>query len=265
MKRLMLWVMAAILTVCGASVFTACTNNDNPVDPGTPINNDVRLTQIYSEVFSPLTGGLLSSTTMDLFWENGLLKKQTSISYVSLVNQSTLLGVETYVYNGNDCIEMHFSSLSLNTDTYFTYADGRLVSAIKWNGNDIEDKVTIHSYTNDGYVKTMTIENVALGKTFDCELTWKDGDLTSYRKHPVDGDGEDEIYNATFDDYPNVHTGKPLADCIFDPGSMVVRASKHNLMTADTEYTYDNGRLVSEKSGKKVFYYTYSDGTTGKK
>ena len=30
MKRMMQWVMAATL-VCGASVFTACSNSDNPV------------------------------------------------------------------------------------------------------------------------------------------------------------------------------------------------------------------------------------------
>ena len=32
MKRFFLWVMAAIL-ICGTSVFTACTNHDNPVNP----------------------------------------------------------------------------------------------------------------------------------------------------------------------------------------------------------------------------------------
>ena len=30
MKKMMQWVMAATL-VCGASVFTACSNNDDPV------------------------------------------------------------------------------------------------------------------------------------------------------------------------------------------------------------------------------------------
>ena len=32
MKRLMQWVIAAAL-ICGASVFTSCTKQDNPVNP----------------------------------------------------------------------------------------------------------------------------------------------------------------------------------------------------------------------------------------
>ena len=32
MKRLYLWMLAAIL-ICGASVFTSCDSNDNPVQP----------------------------------------------------------------------------------------------------------------------------------------------------------------------------------------------------------------------------------------
>ena len=33
MKRVMNWVLAAILTICGSSVFVACSNDDNPVAP----------------------------------------------------------------------------------------------------------------------------------------------------------------------------------------------------------------------------------------
>ena len=37
MKRLMQWVMAAIL-ICGATLFTSCMNEDNPVDPATNLS-----------------------------------------------------------------------------------------------------------------------------------------------------------------------------------------------------------------------------------
>ena len=33
MNRMMQWVLAATLTICGASVFVACSNDDNPVAP----------------------------------------------------------------------------------------------------------------------------------------------------------------------------------------------------------------------------------------
>ena len=35
MKKKYLWMLASILIICGASVFTACSSNDNPVDGGT--------------------------------------------------------------------------------------------------------------------------------------------------------------------------------------------------------------------------------------
>ena len=38
MKRMIQWVLAAIL-ICGTSVFTACTNDDNPVDGETGASN----------------------------------------------------------------------------------------------------------------------------------------------------------------------------------------------------------------------------------
>ena len=31
MKKKYLWMLASILIICGASVFTACSSNDNPV------------------------------------------------------------------------------------------------------------------------------------------------------------------------------------------------------------------------------------------
>ena len=39
MKKL--WMSAAILVICGASVLTSCTNDDNPVVPANPVTDNV--------------------------------------------------------------------------------------------------------------------------------------------------------------------------------------------------------------------------------
>ena len=35
MKQVKLWMLAAILVICGATVLTSCTNDDDPVSPPT--------------------------------------------------------------------------------------------------------------------------------------------------------------------------------------------------------------------------------------
>lgn len=262
MKNGIIWLQTAPLISC-IWLLTACTMEDIPVKPDDSVSDDVRLTQIYTEVYYPSTGMLVTSTTVDLVWENGLLKNQNSTTYSPLTGKTTDLGENTYVYNGNDCIEKHYISPNQNVNEYFTYANGRMTSAVKMSGDDITDRVTIHSYTDDGHVKTMTIENIKNGKTTDYEFTWENGDMTSYRMHPVEPAGEDVIISATYDNYPNIHTGKPLADYIFDPGEMAIRGSKHNCLSDYDEFIYDNGRLVIKKKDVLVAYHTFSDGTIG--
>jgi hypothetical protein len=45
---------------------------------------------------------------------------------------------------------------------------------------------------------------------------------------------------------------------------MIVRGSKHNVVSDNNEYIYANGRLVVERRKDHVVYYTFSDGTTGR-
>ena len=33
MKKIMYWMLAAILVICGGSVLTSCTNDDDPIVP----------------------------------------------------------------------------------------------------------------------------------------------------------------------------------------------------------------------------------------
>ncbi len=41
MERMMKWMFAAILTICGASVFTACGDDDNSSDPATGVDSRI--------------------------------------------------------------------------------------------------------------------------------------------------------------------------------------------------------------------------------
>ena len=54
MKQMRLWVIAAILTICGASVLIACSSDDdNPVDPTNPVQEEIEknLIGLWSEEF----------------------------------------------------------------------------------------------------------------------------------------------------------------------------------------------------------------------
>ena len=267
MKKMMQWVMAATL-ICGATVFTACGNEDNPATSDQPVTDNVRMTQSNTEVSNSATGKIMAATIIDLEWENGLLKRQSTSVKMPSIDKFTTLGEQTYIYDdNNNCIEIHYTSATMRVGEYFTYVDGRMTTAVKMSQDDgvVTDKVTIHSYTDDGHVKTMTVEDFKYGYLDEYELTWINGDLISYTKHRLQPTVEDKTITASFDNYPNIHTGKPLADYIFAPDEMLVRGSKHNYVGSEFNYTYDNGRLVIEEKANQATYYTYSDGTTGRK
>ena len=73
-KKLFQWAMAAAL-ICSASVFTACTSNDdNPVKPDKPATDKVHLTQQYA-VAVRANGDTIVQVIEDFIWEDGLLRK----------------------------------------------------------------------------------------------------------------------------------------------------------------------------------------------
>lgn len=178
------------------------------------------------------------------------------------------IGDISYIYNGTDCVEQHYTSSGNKIDMYYTYSNGRMTSAVELKNNDTVIKVNIHSYTADGYIRSLTFEDIQKGIVADYEFTWENGDLTSLLKHPVQPTGEDVSQNFNYDNYPNANTGIPVADAIFSPETMGGSISKHNQMIGDDESGYKNGRLVTATrttpNETVVTCYTYSDGTTGK-
>ena len=256
------FVLAATV-VCGACLFTSCKKDEEK--PDNPATGEVRLTQQYM-VAVRTTGDTLIITNEDFVWENGLLRS----SHILMdFNGSSSEYVTNYLYDSDgNCIEEHETSRNLSHDRYYTYEGGRMTRAIEMTGADTTHRVTITGYTADGHIQSLTVENLALGWVTDYQLTWQNGDMTGYTKHPVTPAGEDEAYVIEYDNYPNIRTGMPLAEAIFFPETIASKVSVHHRYINNQEYTYAGGRLIRATSSTSalstVTYYTYSDGTTGR-
>ena len=263
MRKIFQWALAAALIICGASVFTACSSNDD--NPDNTITGEVRLTQQYMVAVNT-TGDTVLVTTEDFVWENDLLRS----SHILMdFNGSTSEVVTNYIYdNDGNCIEEHEVSPYLNYVRYYTYEGGRMTRAVEVRGSDTTYRVTITGHTADGYIQTLTVESLTSGRVTDYQLTWQNGDMTGYTKHPVTPAGEDEAYVIEYDNYPNIRTGMPVASAVFFPEAIASQASVHNWYVNNQEYTYGNGRLIKSTGAtdelSSVTYYTYSDGTTGR-
>ena len=262
------WVLAAAL-ICGASVFTACSSNDdNPIKPDEPAAEAVHLTQQYS-VSTLANGDTMAISIMDYIWEDGLLR--TTHSYLNMPTYHSVSESDNfYVYDDDgNCIEEHYVSDNLHHDYYLTYEGGLMTSGIEMSNDEIVGKVTITGHTADGQIQAITSERLLTGTISNYEITWENGDMTAYTVYVNRPGEEEEIQNVTigYDDYPNISTGMPLASDVFDPQMIASTASVHNWDIGEERF-YANGRVV--KAIKKntaltgVIYYTYSDGTTGK-
>jgi YD repeat-containing protein len=259
-------VIAAIL-LCGAAVFTSCTKEDNPATP----DLNVRLTQKHLITYA--NGALFFSGTEDYLWKDGLLRS-INVSTTMYTTGNTSGSTNTYVYddNGNCIEEHHFSegSTSLKSDAYFVYDEqGRMTSAVEKNAKgEINQKVTITGYTDDGHIQALTEENFLLDYVVEHQLTWKDGDMIGFSSHYLTPGQKDRNVTIEYDDYPNYSTGMPLASNVFDPLYIAFNASVHNLYAQGQEFYYANGRVVKaelvEDNLQIISYFTYSDGTTGK-
>jgi len=241
-----------------AMLFVSCKKDDP-----TPTSK-VYLTQIYDISLNPVTGDTTMTNIQDYVWENGLLKRYLISIYYNSVNMS--MGGYEYYYSGTNCIKAHYlSENSWKPDRFFTYENGRLTSAFEVSDGDTLIKVTVHSYTEDGHIKSMTLYEVLPDRTSDFEFTWENGDLKTLHLHEVGTEILDETYTYSYDNSPNVYTGMPLTEAVFSPFNKMYRyASKHNPVKEGEDLKYLNGRLVSVKCNKYITYYTYSDGTTGK-
>lgn len=251
-------MLAAILTICGATLITSCSsyNDDTPV---TPVSYDVRMTKQVTVTLSP-EGDTIAVVTQHITWEDGLLKK-INATIRSVLLKTNIETEDRFVYEGKNCTEILHST---GTHDYFTYTDGRLSSGVSTRTDGTIIRVNATAYTPDGHISEMTREDVnnkgEIVKN-SYSLTWENGDLKSFVKHLIDPAGDDvptETYS--YYDVPSPYTGYPIAHCIWDAYEIVFRGSKHFVKTGENS-KFENGRIVAATEGLNTSYFTYSDGT----
>ncbi len=91
MKKLMNWMLATIL-ICGASVFTSCSNSDDPVTPSVDNKKCTRVEVIYS-ITSPKTNYTFFEGKFALKSGNEVKEIKKLLTFVEQQNES---------YNVND-------------------------------------------------------------------------------------------------------------------------------------------------------------------
>lgn len=157
--------------ICGASVFTACSSNDdNPIKPDEPAAEAVHLTQQYS-VSTLANGDTMAISIMDYIWEDGLLR--TTHSYLNMPTYHSVSESDNfYVYDDDgNCIEEHYVSDNRHHDYYLTYEGGLMTSGIEMSNDEIVGKVTITGHTADGKIQAITSERLLTGTISNYEIT----------------------------------------------------------------------------------------------
>ena len=125
MKRIMQWVMAATL-VCGTSVFTSCTsdNDDNPATkPGAN-------SQLVGQWYSDVSGATYAAWTYGKAWQQTELKADgTGVTNIYYLNNDDAVGRERYsfTYTATDgLLTMDIAERNTKTTARYTVSDGKL-------------------------------------------------------------------------------------------------------------------------------------------
>ena len=125
MKNLMQWVLAATL-ICGTSVFTSCSsdNDDNPVpEPGA---NSELVGQWYSDV----SGDTYAAWTYGKAWQQTELKADgTGVTNIYYLDGDVAVGRERYsfTYTATDgVLTMDIAERNTKTTSRYTVSDGKL-------------------------------------------------------------------------------------------------------------------------------------------
>ena len=216
MIKIMQWLMAATL-VCGASVFTSCSFNDDfPVSPDQPEKAMPRISKIYKEGHMVLKRNVMGSwmTLMDrederalekeFFWTGNRLDSakdvKTDVTWCMeydgqgrLVSEYTLTGSfkNTYEYDSEGRLSKAFLAVLFdeegNYDRYiveYTYDGDKLKKTVEYN-----------------YLHSNEIENTQVS-----EYTWDGDNVVSLKIVRTDANGtvtKSETITAEYSDYLN--------------------------------------------------------------
>jgi len=163
MKQARAWMMAAILTISGASVFTACTSyDDNPVLPPQGIAIDE--TNFPDEYFRAF---LLDKD----YGKDGILTDEeiSRITYLDLVFEgiTSMKGVEFFTeLEELDCYGNYLKELDMSRNTKLTYLDCSNCNITKLN---IANNVLLNTlYCENNELTELDISNNTALVYLDC-------------------------------------------------------------------------------------------------
>ena len=126
MKRIMQWVLAATL-VCGTSVFTSCTsdNDDNP-SPESGANSEL-VGQWYSDV----SGATYAAWTYGKAWQQTELKADgTGVTNIYYLDGDVAVGREHYSFTytaTNGLLTMDIAERNTKTTARYAVSEGKLL------------------------------------------------------------------------------------------------------------------------------------------
>ena len=260
MNRMMQWVLAATLTICGASVFVACTNNDNPVAP-----QDKPLPKV-SKIYS--SSVVKAERNVDGQWatiheqvnERALLYDfQWSGDRLESIQTSERSMVLTYDDNQH-IINARLNGTRLNY-AYEYDAQGRLVRMVETMPfDDTIDHIyyTTFSYNGDKLVKTE--ETNEFSKEKEPNPTSSAKEVTSYEwqgDNVVSQTVEKELYNGS-------HTTENFSY----EYTTLLNPFYHDILLLTGVYSVgglnNDGSVISKNLvktmtiGSSVYYYEYT-------
>lgn len=200
MRKMMNWVMAAILSICGASVFTACSNDDNPVAPKD--KSLPKVSKIYSSSMVKAERNVAGqwTTLYEKVNERALLYDlQWTGDRLESIQTTERSWVLTYDDNQH-IINARLSGTRLNY-AYEYDAQGRLARMVETMPyDDTIDHIyyTTYSYSGDKLVKTEETNEFTEGK--EANPTSSAKEVTSYEwkgDNVVSKTVEKELYNGS--------------------------------------------------------------------
>lgn len=161
MRKSTQWVLAAILTICGASVFTSCTtdNSDNPVTP--PEKPLPKVSKIYFTSSQKIEKNV-AGTWMTIYDKANERALHVECQWTGDHMESLQTGEGLWLLTYDD--HQHLTNVkSSSTRLNFAYeydAQGRLARMVKtspWDDNVDIIYTTTYSYTGDKLMQTECI------------------------------------------------------------------------------------------------------------
>ena len=154
MKKIMNWMLATIL-ICGASVFTSCSNSDDPVTPPVNTKKCTRAEVIY-RITSPKTNYTFFEGKIALKNGNEVKEIKKLLTFVEQqnegynINDITTFPVEEAIclhYGIKDGLESYAGDYSLNWEMSYT------VTSYNAEGSKLDSQTISDRWSENGKVQ----------------------------------------------------------------------------------------------------------------